>query len=354
MSKTKKTNDLYGGFVPPEIDWDGLEDPSAALKRRTREYRNLSIIEAFEKEYGKKCGVKLHAGDGYEAMESANLNPLKVGDIFDATIESVGKSHTIVSRNSSKESLRLRQNLLGWADAEPGETIRVEVIGKDRNGEMIIDAVKPIQDDWVSRVRSTLGNRFQSYIVKVEDLRVQKGGFHGKVNIDSLFGKTGKPHYINAFVPGSTITLNIEYDFDQWNGKDITAMITGFTDRNGEMGLICSRKKYLMSLGGQSLVNIFDAGYGQGIPFDQMTFDGHVTGIINSAKKHGVFVEVTDYNFTGLLERDPQELVNYHIGDPMRVKIDKLDWDQTKEPYRRDRDGILTEVNLRPVFAEVK
>lgn len=350
MSEIKKTNDPYKGFVPPEIDWDTLEDPSAALKRRNRDYKNLSIIDAFQKEYG----VTLTGSEGYETMESANLNPLKVGDVFDATIESIGKDHTSVSRCNSKETLKLKQNLAGWAGAEPGEVIRVEVIGKEKNGEMIIDAIKPIQDDWVSRVRSTLGNRFQSYIVKVEGLQVQKGGFMGKVNIDSLSGRTGKPHYVNAFVPGSTITLNIEYDFDQWNGKDVMAMITGFTDRNGEMGLICSRKKYLMSLGGQSLVNIFDAGYGQGIRFDQITFDGHVTGIINSSKKHGVFVEVTDYNFTGLLERDPQELVNYHIGDPLKVQIDSLDWDQAKEPYKRDRDGILTEVNLRPVFVEVE
>ena len=349
MTKTKKSNNPYDGFVPPEIDWSQLENSNTSLRRRTRDYNKLSIADAFGKEYN----VKLNPTDEYLASEESNLNPLKIGDVFLATVESIGKNHTLLSRNNSKESLKLKQNFAGWDIAE-GDPVEVEVVGKEKTGEMIIDAIKPMKDNWVARVKSTLSNKFQSFIVDVEDLQVQKGGYVGRVNINPILELTGKPHYVHAFIPGSYITLNIEYDFDRWNGKTVKAMVMNFTDRNGEIGLICSRKKYLNSYGGQSLVNIYDAGFGRGTRFDQITFDGHVTGIINSVKKHGVFIEVTDYNITGLLERDPQDLVNYHIGDPIKVQIDRLDWDENKEPYKRDRDGILTEVNLKPVFVEVE
>lgn len=352
MSKTKKANkpsvNPYEGFVPPAIDWSQLENSNDSMRRRTRMYRDVSIADAFEKEYN----VKLELNDDYLMSEASNLSPLKVGDVFYATVENIGKNHTLLSRNNSKENLKLKQNFSGWS-VNVGDIVPVEVIGKEKTGEMIIDAVKPVKDDWIARVKSTLSNKFQSFVVDVEDIQVRKGGYVGKVNINPILELTGKPHYIHAFIPGSYITLNIEYDFDQWNGKTVKAMVTNFTDRNGDIGLICSRKKYLNSFGGQSLVNIYDAGFGQGTRFDQITFNGHVTGIINSVKKHGVFIEVTDYSFTGLLEKDPQDLVNYHIGDPIKVQIDKLDWDENKEPYKRDRDGILTEVNLKPVFVEV-
>lgn len=345
MSKQiKKTPD----FIPPEINWDELEDPVKAIKRRTQLYKDKSIIEAFNLEYG----LNIKGSEKYDLEEMTNLHPLAVGEIFDATIEAIGRDHAVLSRNNSKECLKLKQSLYGW-NVKVGDPITVEVTGIGK-GEADVDAIKPILSLWQNKIKSTLYNRFQSSVVKVEDLHRVPGGFTCKVNIDDITEKSGKPHYISAFVPGSHICLNIEQDFEKWEGKSTTAMVMNFTDRNGELGLIASRKKYLNSIGGQSLVNIFDAGYGQGTPFDQVTFDGKVTGIINSSKKCGVFVEVEDYSITGLLEKSAEELVNYRIGDPVKVQIEKLDWDQTKEPYVRNRDGILTEVNLKPVFKEVK
>ena len=78
-----------------------------------------------------------------------------------------------------------------------------------------------------------------------------------------------------------------------------------------------------------------------------------MTGILNSAKKHVVFVEVLDYNITGVIEKDPVDLVKYHVGDQLKVQIDRFDWDPKKQPYKRNKDGILTEVNIKPVFVEV-
>ena len=70
-------------------------------------------------------------------------------------------------------------------------------------------------------------------------------------------------------------------------------------------------------------------------------------------KSYGVFVEIPEYNITGLIEKDPRELVKYHKGDPIKVQIDKFDWDSKKQPYRRNKDGIITEVNIKPIFVEV-
>lgn len=342
--QAKKTPD----FIPPEINWDELEDPVQAIKRRTRMYKDKSIIEAFNLEYG----LSLQKKETYDIEEMTNLHPIVKGEVFTATIESIGKDHAVLSRNNSKECLKLKQSLYGW-NVKVGDELEVEATDVVK-GEVTVDAVKPMVDSWVKTVKSTLFNRFQSSEVTVEDLHLLPGGYTGKINIAEVTGRTGKPHYIKAFVPGSHICLNIEQDFSRWEGQSVRAMVMNFTERNGELGVIASRKKYLNSIGGQSLVNIFDAGYGQGTPFDQVTFDGKVTGIINSSKKCGVFVEVEDYSITGLLEKSAEELVNYRIGDPVKVQIEKLDWDQAKEPYVRNRDGIITEVNLKPVFKEVK
>lgn len=328
-------------FIPPEIDWDALEDPKAAIKRRSAAYKHISIAEAFMKEYG----VKLNEA------EDPVLTPINIGDIINVTVDAVTKDHILVSMENSKHYLSLKQGPTMVA-AEPGDVLTVQVMEKKKD-DFVVDILAPIVNEYLDKVNSTLYNKFQSSLVKVYNLQLVRGGYTGRIEVNDP--RLKKPHYLNAFVPGSLITLNIEQDFEQWVGQNIPAMITTITEKNGEISLVCSRKKYLNSLGGNSLVNIFDMGYGQNNnPFTSMTFEGSVTGILNSANKQGVFVEVTDYNFTGMIEMNPADLVNYRIGDKVNVYIDRFEWDPNKEPYERNRDGILTEVNLKPIFKEVK
>jgi len=346
MSKTKTK---YDSFVVPEIDWSEYEDDRKRIKTLTKKYENVSIAEAFSKEYG----VKLDGtSEDYKMSEYSNLNPIAVGSEIDVVVDSISKTDTRVTYHNSKDVLRLKQNITSW-NVRPGDSLKVYVAEKGK-GEFVVDCVEPLLQNWMNKVSSTLKNTFQSFECTVHDLVRQPGGYTGKVRVPEITALMGKPYEVDAFIPGSYIALNIEKDFEKWNGKTVSAMVTNFTPR----GVVCSRKKLLNVAGGTSMVNIYDAGYAHGgqnnVPFTDIIFEGEVTGIINSAKKHGVFVEIPEYSITGLVEKDPADLVNYHIGDEIKVTIDHFDWDAKRGPYRRDRDGILTDVTLRPIFTEQK
>lgn len=347
-----KTCTKYDKVVPPEFEWPEYNSDRERIKALSKKYENVSIAEAFAMEYGLSLNKTSEEG---MKIEYVNTHPVAIGEIINVTIDSISKNYSVVSYHNSKDLFTIKQNISSW-NVRPGDELRVSVIEKGKNG-FVVDCIDPIFQDWLRRVNSTLTNNFQSFRCTVHDLQRQPGGYTGKVSIPEISKLTGKPYTIDAFIPGSYIALNIEKDFEKWNGETVEAMITNFTQRNGNFSVVCSRKKLLNTAGGTSMVNIYDAGYCHGgesnAPFDKFNFEGRVTGIINSATKHGVFVEVPEFNITGLVEKNPRELVNYHEGDEIKVRLDHFDWDQKKQPYRRDRDGILTEVNLRPVFVEV-
>ena len=348
MSKSKTKYDL---LVPPEFEWPEYNSDSERIKAYSKRFENMSIAESFAAVYGAEIDKNIINSEEYKAAEYCNTHPINIGDIIEVTVESISKRDTLVSYHNSKQNFVLKQNIASW-NIRPGDKIRVSVVEKVRDN-YVVDCVEPLYKDWINRVSSTLANAFQSFEVRVTDLVMQKGGYTGKIAIPEISKLTGKPYLIDAFIPGSQIELNICEDFTKWDGTAVDAMVTNFTQKDGKLSAACSRKKLLNSAGCTSLVNIFDAGYGRGTRFTQITFDGTVLGVLNSSKKHGVFVEIPEYNITGLIEKDPRELVKYHKGDSIKVQIDKFDWDSKKQPYRRNRDGIITEVNIKPIFVEV-
>ena len=348
MSKSKTK---YDSFVPPKFEWPEYNSDTERIKAYSKKFENMSIAESFAAVYGDEIDKNIIDNDEYKAVEYCNIHPINIGDIIEVTVESISKRDTLISYHNTKHGLILKQNISNW-DIRPGDKIRVSVIEKIRDN-YVVDCVEPLYKDWINRVSSTLANTFQSFEVHVTDLVMQKGGYTGKIMIPEISKLAGKPYMIDAFIPGSQIELNICEDFSKWDGAAVDAMVTNFTQKDGKLSAACSRKKLLNSAGCTSLVNIFDAGYGQGTRFTQITFDGTVLGVLNSSKKHGVFVEIPEYNITGLIEKDPRELVKYHKGDSVKVQIDKFDWDSKKRPYRRNKDGIITEVNIKPVFVEV-
>lgn len=327
--------------------WPEFRSDRDRIKEYSRRFKTASIAESFSQVYD----IDVQETEAYVAMEYSNTHPVAIGDVIEVVIESIGKREATVSYNNSKESLVIKGNTATW-NVSTGDTIKGTVVKKDNN-YYVVDPIDTLYREWIDKVTSTLSNTFQSYVVEVKDLIKLNYGYRGKIEIPEITELIGKPYYINAMIPGSQITLNIERDFDQWTGKSVDAMVTNFTNSGGEFCVVCSRKKYLNVNGGMSLVNIYDMGY-INTPFTQMTFEGTVTGIINSAKKQGVFVEIPTYNITGMIEKNPQDLVNYRIGDKATVMISRLDWDQRRSPYRKNKDGVLTEVNIKPVFVEVE
>ena len=85
-----------------------------------------------------------------------------------------------------------------------------------------------------------------------------------------------------------------------------------------------------------------------------------MTGVINSSKKCGVFVEVPDLLITGMVKVSPEELVNYKPGDNVAVRLTSFDEEtfynkavgqvQHVDPYVIE-DGVLVKCNLKPILS---
>ena len=128
------------------------------------------------------------------------------------------------------------------------------------------------------------------------------------------------------------------------------------------MSIVCSAKEVLKFKGQQSMIDIF-AGYTEDNKTWHQTLKRHytgiVTGVIKSAKKCGVFVEIEGENITGMIEMPASELVNYKPGQQLTVQWDRFDEPvyynsavgqyQHMAPYVIEND-ILKEFNIKPIF----
>ena len=84
-----------------------------------------------------------------------------------------------------------------------------------------------------------------------------------------------------------------------------------------------------------------------------------MTGIINSSKKCGVFIEIPALNVTGMVSTKPEDLVNYKPRDEVKVKLTGFDEEmffnqgvgqmQHVDPYVIT-DGKLEKCNLKPIL----
>ena len=93
--------------------------------------------------------------------------------------------------------------------------------------------------------------------------------------------------------------------------------------------------------------------------FEKTELSGKVTGVINSSKKCGVFVEIPELEITGFVEEKPEELVNYKPHNVVKVKLVGFDeetyFDHTMQqmqhvvPYEIE-NGVLRKCNLKPIL----
>ena len=81
------------------------------------------------------------------------------------------------------------------------------------------------------------------------------------------------------------------------------------------------------------------------------TYVGTVTGIINSQKKRGVFIELDDKYITGLMPVDSiDSLLDYKHGDKINVRIKEFEVQEGKDPFIYNKKGVVVRCNCRPVF----
>ena len=342
-----------------QFQWPEFADDKVRIKAYSQRFRNKSVMEAFQEVYG----VDLSG-----VSEKANELPheYKVGDIIQTRLANVSKDAVVFEDVNYKGTVMCSTNLYKYRKLRGGsnELINATVVDvkKDR---ITLDPIKYMTNYWINSVvsdptsQNVLGD---PRTIKVKNLQLTAGGFTGKAVIPTTSGFVGEDYTVDAFIPGSQIVLNITDDFEQFIGKDVDAFVLNYIQKGDGMSLICSRKVYLTFLGHERLIEMFNRWCEDSPKWEKYSKEVHggkVTGVINSSKKCGVFVEVPDLNITGMVKVSPDELVNYKPGDYVGVRLISFDEEtfynkevgqvQHVDPYVIE-DGVLVKCNLKPIL----
>ena len=344
-------------FVWPEFNSD-----SKRIKEYSKRYKNLSITEAFEAAYNIDLGpVKSFVND--------TPGDVKVGDTMMLNILSISKNHVefdaanhktpIVSSVNLNKYDRFKHNL-------PLDPVKVLVMNVTKD-KVVVDPIAPIVNDYLDpilankNVQKVIGNPMS---VRVKDLQLTRGGFTGKAVLPTVSKFVGEDYTVDVFIPGSQIVLNITDDFEQFVGKEVDAFIINYMTKPGSnaLSLIASAKELIKFRGECKLIELFNSWCEESDlwkAFSAYPIDGRITGVINSSKKCGVFVELPSLEMTGLIPVEPDQLVNYKANTAIKVKITGFDEEKkynsiTKqmehvEPYVIE-DGKLVHCNIKPIL----
>lgn len=334
------------------------------IRETTNKYAGVSIAEAFAQEYGY---------DVTGLSEPPVPSSTQVGDVIEVTIKSITKEHGVRLDNRAQKELFLTRNplekyfqLLDWYPKEP---LRARIVERtphgtyvDILGQMVADYLEPrAASPWI---QNKVGLGEPAGLI-VKDLQLLRGGYTGKAVIPSVSDFIGEDYTIDAFIPGSHITLNTTDSFELYDGTSVTAQVLSWNP-NASYGapLICSRKNALALAGNRWLMSIYSDWCDGGETWSDITgvtYEGKVTGVLNSSNYCGVFVEILELGVNGMIKTKPDELVNYPAGKTIPVKVKDLEIDtfynpavdqrQRKEPFVIVGDA-LKEVNVRLILED--
>lgn len=339
-----------------DAEWPEFNRDRDRIKANTLKFKDKTIEEAF--------------GFSPEEVSIPEMPVVpELGKTYLVTVTKVGKD-IIVEDAPFKEQVLCKNNLSRYKSMDlDHRKMEAKVVALDNARRSVtVDLIQPIFDSWISRVLADKTSQYNvkaPEIVTVHDLKLSRGGFIGKAEIPAISNVLGEPFYVNAFIPGSQIVLNIEKDFEQWIGKTVDTFVAGYTNKPGsvtEMSLICSRKALLNFSGNMTKIELYGdycTGGKKWSAFQKSVFTGIVTGVINSSKKCGVFVELPMFNITGMVNVKPDKLVEYKSGSEVSVKITDFESMVTvdpvtgfkthHEPYKIE-NGCLKSCILKPIL----
>lgn len=345
-------------FVWPEFSSD-----SKRIKAYSKRYKELSIAEAFASAYNLSIGK-------VNSIVNEVPSEIKVGDELKFKILSISKNHVEFDTANHKSQIVSSVNLFKYNRFKhnlPIDPVKVLVMDV-RKDKVIVDPIAPIVNDYLNpilenkNIQKVIGRPMS---VKVKNLQLTKGGFIGKAVLPTVSEFVGEDYTVDVFIPGSQIVLNITDNFEKFVGKEVDAFIINYMTKPGSntLSLIASAKELIKFRGECKLIELFKAWCDESPEwkaFAENSVEGRVTGVINSANKCGVFIEIPSLNMTGLVPVDADKLVNYKVGSNVNVKI--TDFDEEKkynaitkqmehvEPYVIE-NGCLIRCNLKPVLA---
>lgn len=356
---------------PLELPYKTERERLAFNKMR---YANMTLAQAFAAYVGKPIpGIDTPASDTELNMGNETPVALRIGDVINLTITSITKDGTVFDSGCYKENFATRNNLGHFPKFEdylPIKPVKAQVVEVGPKQTMV-DVFQPLINDFIlpRAAQPWIQNIATGPIetVKVVDLHLVKGGYVGKAIIPTISEFVGQPFMVDAFIPGSQIVLNTTDDFEAYEGQDVEAFVMSYAPKpNGRgMSLVCSRKNYLKHCGHRNLKQLHGMWCDAGTEWEEVSkrvWDGKITGVLNSAKRCGVFVEIPQLNITGMIPTKPEELVNYKAGEVIPVLLKTFDEEMVFNdavgqmqhlPAFEIVDGAIKRVNIKPILAEV-
>lgn len=353
--------------VPPEyknlnsvvdFEWPEFNKESDRIKAYSKRFADKSIPEIF--------GVtkKIENPERFDM-----LRELKEGDTINVIVRSISDNGVVFETVATKQVIQSSINLKRYAKLKLMTPFEVSAVVTKADREIAyVDIIKPIYKEWLKSLLKDPDIQRDMNVdraITVKNLHLTRGGFLGQAVIPTVTDFIGQEYTVDAFIPGSQIVLNIEDNFEKWNRDTVQAFVTNYMLKPGsksEMSLICSRKEMLKFWGDKITIKLFGEYCLGGEEWDKTTniiYDGVVTGIINSSKKCGVFVEIPSLFLTGMVNIDADKLVNYKPGEKVKVQISDFEentyFDPISGQVRHEtpyiiEDSILRSCNVKPIL----
>lgn len=349
----KTTNEGVSGF-----QWEDNSDLQR-IKNNSEKYKEVDVAEAFADYYHFKL----------KKNHSITAPPeFKIGEYVDLTILSVNRKQVIFEQTNFKEEVVCACNLAQYPkfrDMTQPITLPCRVVEKS-DTKVMVDPLYIFYDNFIKEYVKDLSyqynikERFQPFTAR--NLQLVRGGFMGSLRMDKASDWLGKDLFLEVFIPGSQIVVNVEEDFEKWTGKNVPMYIINLIEKPGTDNkvIVGSPKEYYKLNARLELMDVFNhycLDDDQWKKLQKEPIDGKITGVIHTQNKCGVFVQVGHQ--TGLIECEPELLMNFHKGDTIKVVYkgfnelmtynSMVDQMQHIEPYII-QDGILKRFNLKVIF----
>jgi len=362
--KTDKNNQKLLKYADIEGSDFILMSDKERIKYIKNAYAHMSLAKAFAVYYGKDI-----SNETKNSPLVNNIVNIELGHLYVGTVESFNKNSITFTIPGVKEELYCNENFTSCADAIEKYLLThdnklVFEVREKRDNKYYVSVIHGYYKLWTNKIMKAIEKQ-QPINVHIDEL--VKGGYICHTTIDELYSLTGKNYTHSVFIPGSHIVLNIEHDFDKWIGENVNIIPQKFVDFKTigfgsnkliEKSLVGSRKLVLQNEGNKNLYEMYNnyvlknklAESNANVSIESVVYEGTVTGIINSSKKTGAFVELDDKYITGLMPVDSIDILNYKPGDHIRVKIKEFEIQEGKDPFVLNKKGNVIKCNTRAVF----
>jgi len=328
------------------------------IRYMSNNYGQMSIGEIFKRFYNleEKIDTKSEINDVPE---------IQLGNCYIATVKEFDKHGIVFDIPGVKDEIICNENFTGCVDAVNNYLLTHDnkLLFEVRShvpGKYVVSVINGMYRLWKQGIEDAI---YKKQAIQVHIDGLTKGGYLCHTSISTLKDLTGREYTHSVFIPGSAIVLNIENDFERWVDEDVYIIPQKFVEfrknlREGvvENSLVGSRKLLLQMQGNINLFDIYNRYLltkSENFKTEPESLKGHVTGIINSGKKTGVFVELDGMYITGLMPVDKMDLVNFKPGDEITVYPAEFEVKEGQEPFVTNKKGDIIRCNTRVVFGLV-